>query len=54
MISGSSDARGQNVPAGVGYSLPVEQFYTALLVAVAVATAWFACYVVYRLYSDHR
>jgi len=32
----------------------VEQFYTALLVAVAVAVVWFACYVVYRLFSDHR
>jgi hypothetical protein len=32
----------------------VEQFYTALLVAVAVLTAWFAYYVVYRLFSDNR
>jgi len=32
----------------------VEQFYTALLVAVVIAVAWFACYVVYRLFSDHR
>jgi NO-binding membrane sensor protein with MHYT domain len=38
----------------VGYSGLVEQFYTALLVAVAVAVAWFACYVVYRLFGDHR
>jgi hypothetical protein len=32
----------------------VEQFYTALLVVVAVAFVWFACYVVYRLFSDLR
>jgi hypothetical protein len=32
----------------------VEQFYTALLVIVAVLTVWFAYYVVYRLFSDHR
>jgi hypothetical protein len=32
----------------------VEQFYTALLVAAVVAVAWFACYAVYRLFSDHR
>jgi hypothetical protein len=32
----------------------VEQFYTALLVAVAVAVVWFASHVVYRLFSDHR
>lgn len=37
-----------------GYPLRVEQFYTALLVVVAVAIVWFACYVVYRLFSDHR
>jgi hypothetical protein len=24
------------------------------LVAVVLAVAWFACYVVYRLFSDHR
>jgi NO-binding membrane sensor protein with MHYT domain len=30
----------------------VEQFYTALLVVVAVAIAWFACYVVYRLFNN--
>jgi hypothetical protein len=41
-------------PTAVGYPRPVEQFYTALLVAVVVATAWFACYAVYRLFSDHR
>jgi hypothetical protein len=32
----------------------VEQFYTALLVLVAIAVAWFSCYVVYRLFSDNR
>jgi len=32
----------------------VEQFYTALLVAVVVAVAWFACYGAYRLFSEHR
>jgi hypothetical protein len=32
----------------------VEQFYTALLVLVVVAVAWFSCYVVYRLLREHR
>jgi hypothetical protein len=32
----------------------VEQFYTALLVLVVVASAWFACYVVYRSFTDQR
>ena len=36
------------------YPARVEQFYTALLVLVVLAVAWFSCYVVYRLFSDHR
>ncbi|GGM73319.1 hypothetical protein GCM10012275_49910 [Longimycelium tulufanense] len=28
--------------------------FTSLMVVVAVATVWFAGYVVYRLYSDQR
>jgi hypothetical protein len=30
------------------------QFYTALLVLVVVTAAWFSCFTVYRLFSDHR
>ena len=41
-------------PRGWRYAAGVEQFYTALMVLVVVAVAWFACYVVYRLFSDHR
>jgi hypothetical protein len=32
----------------------VEQFYTALLVLVVVAVAWFSVYVVYRMLREHR
>jgi hypothetical protein len=32
----------------------VEHFFTALLVVVVLAVAWFSGYVVYRLYTDHR
>lgn len=28
--------------------------FTTLLVIVGIAVLWFACYVVYRLYSDQR
>ncbi len=36
------------------YPLPVEIFFTTLLVAMGVLTTWFAFYVVYRLYIDQR
>jgi hypothetical protein len=39
---------------GGGYPQQVEQLFTALLVAVTVLILWFAGYVVYRLYADHR
>ncbi|MCE7005401.1 hypothetical protein LWC34_21590 [Kibdelosporangium philippinense] len=32
----------------------VELIFTSLLVIMALATLWFAGYVVYRLYSDNR
>ncbi|MGH3436457.1 MAG: hypothetical protein ACRDRN_08305 [Sciscionella sp.] len=32
----------------------VEYFFIALLIIMTVAVAWFACYVVYRLFSDRR
>ena len=32
----------------------VEIFFTSLLVIVGLVTAWFAVYVVYRLYADQR
>jgi hypothetical protein len=32
----------------------VELIFTSLLVIMAIATLWFAGYVVYRLYSDQR
>jgi hypothetical protein len=32
----------------------VETLFTTLLVIAGVAIAWFAVYVVYRLYSDQR
>jgi hypothetical protein len=32
----------------------VEQFFSALMVLVVVVTAWFACYVVYRLFASNR
>jgi hypothetical protein len=30
----------------------VEIFFTVLMVLVGVLTAWFAAYVLYRLYTD--
>ncbi|SES26355.1 hypothetical protein SAMN04487818_109173 [Actinokineospora terrae] len=36
------------------YPLPVEIFFTSLLVLVGLLTTWFAGYVVYRLYADQR
>lgn len=36
------------------YPSPVEQFYTALLVATALLSAWFAYYVVRRLLAGDR
>jgi uncharacterized iron-regulated membrane protein len=32
----------------------VEHFFTGLLVLVSLLIAWFAGYVVYRLFSDQR
>lgn len=32
----------------------VETLFTTLLVIAAIAVVWFACYVVYRLYTDQR
>jgi hypothetical protein len=32
----------------------VEILFTTLLVIAAIAVLWFAFYVVYRLYADHR
>jgi hypothetical protein len=32
----------------------VEQLFTGLLVLVTALILWFAGYVVYRLYADHR
>jgi hypothetical protein len=32
----------------------VELFFTGLLVVVGIAIAWFAAYVVYRLFNDQR
>jgi hypothetical protein len=34
--------------------VPVELFFTILMVLVCVAVAWFSVYVVYRLLQDHR
>lgn len=36
------------------YSAGVETLFTTLLVIVAIAILWFACYVVYRLYVGQR
>jgi len=32
----------------------VETLFTILLVIAGIAVAWFAAYVVYRLYADQR
>lgn len=40
--------------SGGGYPATVEILFTTLLVIAAIAVLWFAVYVVYRLYADHR
>jgi len=37
-----------------GYPLRVEYIFVALVALAGVATLWFTCYVLYRLFSDQR
>ncbi len=49
------DSQGSSRPLDrrARYPSGVEFFFTALMVLVVIASAWFSAYVIYRLYTDN-